>query len=73
VEATLSVRLEQSAAALIVAREVEIGRGSAALLILAREVHGDVKPLVDWRGALALGAGLAAVMSVLGGLRQGRR
>ncbi len=38
-----------------------------ALLVVAREVHGDVKPLIDWRGALAIGAAFAVVRVLLGG------
>jgi hypothetical protein len=72
VAARSSVHLGQSAALVVVAREAEIGAGSAALLVVAREVRGDVKPIVDWRGALALGAGFGAVVTLLGALRRHR-
>ncbi|MDQ3870224.1 MAG: hypothetical protein M3301_01235, partial [Chloroflexota bacterium] len=51
------VRLEQSGALAVLANRVEIGRQSGVVFLFARNVHGDVRPLFDWRGGLALGAG----------------
>jgi hypothetical protein len=67
VESSGQVRLDQSAAAAVVGDQVELGAGSIALLVVAREVHGDVKPLIDWRGALAFGAAFALVRILIGG------
>lgn len=68
VESSGQVRLDQSAAGAVVGDQVELGPGSIALLVVAREVHGDVKPLMDWRGALAFGAAFALVRILLGGI-----
>ncbi len=71
VESSAHVRLEQSAVGAVVGDEVEIGAGSVAFVVVAREVHGDVRPVVDWRGALAFGVALGLVRLLLGG-RGGR-
>ena len=34
------------------------------LIVIARRVDGHVKTLLDWRGALALGAGIGAVIAL---------
>lgn len=49
------VRLEQAFARSVVAGRVEMGRSSLAGLVIAGRVDGDVRPIIDWRGALALG------------------
>ena len=71
VESSAHVRLEQSAVGAVMGDAVEIGAGSLALVVIAREVHGDVRPVIDWRGALAFGVGLGLVRFLLGG-RGGR-
>ncbi|HXX60227.1 MAG TPA: hypothetical protein VEI48_02935 [Candidatus Sulfotelmatobacter sp.] len=71
VESSAHVRLEQSAVGAVMGDAVEISAGSLALVVVAGEVHGDVRPIVDWRGALALGLGLGLVRLLLGG--RGRR
>lgn len=71
VESSAHVRLEQSAVGAVVGDEVEIAAGSVALVVVAREVHGDVRPVIDWRGALAFGVALGLVRLLLGG-RGGR-
>jgi hypothetical protein len=72
VESSAHVRLEQSFAGAVMADEVEISAGSVALFVVAGEVHGDVRPMLDWRGALALGAALGLVRLLLGGRGRGR-
>ena len=72
VESSAHVRLEQSAVGAVMGDEVEIGAGSLALVVIAREVHGDVRPVIDWRGALAFGAALGLVRLLLGGRGRGR-
>jgi hypothetical protein len=44
---------------------------SGALLILARKVEGNVRPVLDWRGALALGAALAVGIGLLARRKHG--
>ena len=63
------VTLEQAFARTVVAQEVRIDRPSGILVLLAGRVTGDVRPVIDWRGALAFGA-VAAVLVQL--FRRGR-
>ncbi len=56
-----SIRMEQSGALAVLANRVEIGRQSGVVFLFARDVHGDVRPLFDWRAGLAFGAGAALV------------
>jgi hypothetical protein len=44
---------------------------SGALLILARKVEGNVRPVLDWRGALALGATLGVGIGLLARKKHG--
>ncbi|HXR27614.1 MAG TPA: hypothetical protein VN771_07105 [Candidatus Baltobacteraceae bacterium] len=67
VQSSAHVRLDQSAVGAVVGDQVELGAGSVAFLVVAREVHGDVKPLIDWRGALAFGVALGLARRLLGG------
>jgi hypothetical protein len=62
--------VDQSIVGSLVAGEVTLRQPSGILVLLAGRVHGDVRPVVDWRGALAFGA---AAGLVLGLLRIGRR
>jgi hypothetical protein len=64
------VQLDRAAARVIVAADVKAER-SAVMLLIARKVTGDVKVLVDWRGAVAFGAVAGVVMGLLRG-RRGR-
>jgi len=56
----LNASLRQSGARTIIANHVEMGPSSGALIVIARRVDGG-RALLDWRGALVLGAMLAAV------------
>ena len=62
--------VDQSLVSTLVADRVTIRQPSAVLLLIARQVDGTVRPLLDWRGAVALGA-VAGV--VLGLFRASRR
>ena len=64
------VRVDQSAIQTIVAQDVRIERSSFVGVLLARRVVGEVRVLLDWRGALAFGAAAGLVMRLFG---RGRR
>ena len=64
------VRVEQAFVRSILAREVSIHRPSAVVFLLAQKVSGEVKVLLDWRGALAFGASFGILSGLLG---RGRR
>jgi hypothetical protein len=59
------VHVEQSIVRTVVANEFHAERTTGVLLLLARNVQGDVRTLLDWRGALALGAAFGVVSSLL--------
>ncbi|MEO5941229.1 MAG: hypothetical protein ABIZ72_09525, partial [Candidatus Limnocylindrales bacterium] len=63
-------RIEQSVVRLLVANVVHVDRPSGVLFLIARRVDGNVKALLDWRGALAFGAAFGVVTSLV---RVGRR
>ncbi len=65
-----AVRLEMSAAAGVLANHVEVGPRAAVGVLVARSVEGDVRPLLDWRGALVFGAAFGLVTSLLRGPRR---
>lgn len=62
--------VDQSLVGTLVGDRVTIRQPSAVLLLIARHVDGTVRPLLDWRGALAAGAVAGVVMSLI---RMGRR
>jgi hypothetical protein len=47
------------------AAHVTIERTTAVGILIAKQVDGSVRPLLDWRGALALGASLGLLLGVL--------
>lgn len=53
----------------VVANEATVNDGASTFLIVARSVRGDVQPTIDWRSALAFGAGLGIVLSIIRRLR----
>ena len=57
------VQLDSAAARMVVAADVKVQR-SAIMVLIARRVSGDVRVLVDWRGALAFGA----LAGIIGGI-----
>lgn len=74
------VRISQAFAREVIAREVEVEQAAIGTLVtararfarrglvgilIARDVEGDVRALLDWRGALALGAALGVVIGLL--------
>jgi hypothetical protein len=58
-------RIEQAVVRTVVANEVHAERTTGVLVLLARRVDGDVRTLLDWRGALAFGAAFGIVSSLL--------
>jgi len=65
----LNASLRQAIARTIVANHVEMAPGSGALIVIARRVDGG-RSLLDWRGALVLGAVFAAVSVAFARRRQ---
>lgn len=53
--------LEQSLVRTLIAQRVTVARPTGVLVMIAQHVSGDVRPVVDWRGALAFGAGLGVI------------
>ena len=49
----------------MIANEVHAERTTGVLVLLARRVDGDVRTLLDWRGALAFGAAFGIVSALL--------
>ena len=78
------VKVDRSYARSIVARQVSIDRGAARVVIaadvrtsqtavmflVARKVAGDVRVLLDWRGAVAFGAAAGLVMAIVSRARR---
>jgi len=63
-------RVEQSLVRTLIAQEVTFPRPSAVVFLVAQRVSGEVRVLLDWRGALALGTAFGLVAGLL---RRGRR
>jgi hypothetical protein len=58
------VRIEQAGIRTIIANHVHIERTTGVLFLIARRVDGDVRAVLDWRGALAFGAAFGIVASL---------
>ncbi len=56
---------ESGSAFAVVADSATVEEGGNVFLLIARSVGGDVRPMLDWRAALAFGAGLALVARIL--------
>ncbi|MBA3876959.1 MAG: hypothetical protein C0498_08485 [Anaerolinea sp.] len=63
-------RVEQSFVRTLVAQHVEIRRPSAVLFLIAQRVSGDIRPVLDWRGALVFGAAFGVTAGLFGRLRR---
>ncbi len=59
-------RIEQSVVRTLVARDVTFSRPSAVVFMLAQRVEGEVRVLLDWRGALAFGAAFGVIAGLFG-------
>jgi hypothetical protein len=64
--------IEQGIARTVIAQRVTFARPSAVLVLIAAKVEGEVRPLLDWRGALAAGAAFGLVSAVAKVLRARR-
>lgn len=62
--------ISKSVVGIVGAAKVSMDK-SASVLVLAREVHGQVNTLFDWRSALAFGAAVGGVLGMLSILRRG--
>lgn len=69
---TQHATIDQSLVRTLVAQEVEFRRPSAVLVLIAQRVSGDVRVLLDWRGALAFGAAFGIIAGLFGRGRRGR-
>jgi hypothetical protein len=58
------VQLDRAVARIVVAADVKAER-SAVMFLVARRVAGDVRVLLDWRGAVAFGAVAGLIMGLL--------
>ena len=58
-----------STAFAVFAKEATVEEGANALFLVARSFDGDVQPTIDWRSALAFGAGRGLVLSIIRRLR----
>jgi hypothetical protein len=64
------VHMEQTAVANVVANHVTFDRQSFAGVVIARSVEGNVRTLLDWKGALAVAGVLGAVSAVMAVVRR---
>jgi hypothetical protein len=62
--------LDQAFVRTLVAREVTVTRPSAVVFLVAQKVSGEIKVLLDWRGALAFGAAFGVLAGLLGRSRR---
>src|SRR5262249_5797437 len=57
--------IEQGLVRTLIAQQVTVNRPTGVLVMIAQRVSGDVRPVLDWRGALAAGAAFAVVSVLL--------
>jgi hypothetical protein len=53
-----------SSAFAVVADEATVEQGANTFLVVSRSFKGEVQPTVDWRAALAFGAGIGLLLSI---------
>jgi hypothetical protein len=63
---TDNLRLEAGSSGFaVVADEVAIAPGASVFMLFARRSTGDVRPVLDWRTAVAFGIGVGLVLRLL--------
>jgi len=50
----------------VAAGSVTFEKRGATFILVARRVEGDVRTVLDWRGALVLGAAVGAIVGLFG-------
>lgn len=56
---------EGGSAFAVMADDATVEDGASIFMLVAGQVSGDVRPVLDWRSALALGAGLVVAWSLV--------
>jgi hypothetical protein len=56
---------EDASAFAVLADSAEVHEGGNVFLLIARSTTGEIRPVLDWRAALAIGAGFAIVLRLL--------
>jgi len=69
---TQQATVDQAVVRTLVAQQVEFRKPSGVLILIAQRVSGDVRVLLDWRGALAFGAAFGVLAALVGLGRRGR-
>ena len=64
--------LEQGIVRTLIAQRVTVTRPTGVLVMIAARVEGEVRPVLDWRGALAAGLAFGLVSAVAKALRERR-
>jgi hypothetical protein len=59
------VELEQTVSRVVIGGRVSFRRASGAIVVLAGRTDGEVRALLDWRGALAIGATIGLILRML--------
>ncbi len=59
------VTIDQGLIQTVIANKVTVNRPTGVLLLIAARVEGDIKPLLDWRGAIAAGAVIGVIVGLL--------
>ncbi len=68
---TDNIRLGQASSAFaVITGRAELAPGSRVFVLVARHTSGDVRPVLDWRGALAVVAGFLVIRRLLGLIRR---
>ena len=57
--------IEQGGARTIIANHVHLERNVGVFMLLARNVEGNVRTVLDWRGAIAFGAAFGLVVGLV--------
>ena len=57
--------VDQSLVMSVIGADVTIRQPSAIGVLIAGRVEGSVRPILDWRGALAFGAAFALISTIL--------